>query len=71
MHAICLATSSPLAERHKLSLINDAVTFVIHKLIILFKVGPSVIIVGYPHEKSVPVESFRDNGGRKKNVIET
>lgn len=27
-------------------------TFIIHKLIILLKVGPSVIIVGYPNEKA-------------------
>lgn len=49
-------------------MINDIMTFIIHKLIILLKVGPSVIIVGYPNEKAFRPEVYITIE-RKKNVI--
>jgi len=49
-------------------MINDIMTFIIYKLIILLKVGPSVIIVGYPNGKAFRPEVYITIG-RKKNVI--
>lgn len=43
-------------------------TSIIYKLIILLKVGPSVIIVGYPNEKAFRPEVYITIGW-KKNVI--
>lgn len=52
MRTIFAAFLPGRAEYHKLPLINDVVTFIIHKFIILLKVTHSVIIVGYPTEKT-------------------